>query len=183
MAYGELLTLGLYGALLEHCQEVCQKGLLEVSYDATDTMLSIRESILPQSHELLDGCLYNTSSDMQLRCLGWRQITGGRDTEWLFGRAAVAYCPNAYLGHADAQIHIGDIYYQGIYGRKFDPVRAWVWYNLAAQGGDAQAMEQLSGVTAEFTPDELKEARQRLHEWKAGQCVNDLSDAFMAQSL
>jgi hypothetical protein len=33
-----------------------------------------------------------------------------------------------------------------------------------------------------LTPDELKEARQRLHEWKAGQCVNDLSDAFMAQS-
>jgi hypothetical protein len=175
MAYGELLTLGLWGAMLEHCQEVCQKGQLEVRYDATDTMLSVRESILPESHVLLDGCLYNTTfRDMRPMCMGWRQMSGGRDTEWLFGRAAGAYCPNADLGHADAQIHIGDIYYQGIYGRKYDPVRAWVWYSLAAQGGDAQAMEQLSRVTAELTPEQLAEARQQLAEWQPGQCEKDL---------
>jgi TPR repeat protein len=137
-------------------------------------MLSVRESVLPESHVLLDGCLYNTFSDMQQMCMGWRQMTGGRDTEWLFGRAAGAYCPNADLGHADAQIHIGDIYYRGIYDRKFDPVRAWVWYSLAAQGGDAQAMEQLSRVTAELTPEQLAEARQQLAEWQPGKCEKDL---------
>lgn len=174
MAYGELLTLGLYGAMLEHCQEVCQKGLLEVSYDATDTVLTVRESILPESHVLLDGCLYNTFDDMQQMCERWRQMTGGRDTEWLFDRAAGTYCPNADLGHADAQVHIGDIYYHGIYARKFDPVRAWVWYSLAAQGGDAQAKEQLSQVTAELTPEQLAEARQQLAAWQPGQCVKEL---------
>jgi hypothetical protein len=174
MAYGELLSLGLLGAVQEHCQDVCQKGLLEVSYDATDTMLSARKSMLPESHVLLNGCLYNTVDDMKAWCAGWRLMTHGQDTEWLFDRAAGAYCPNADLGHADAQVHLGDIYYHRTYGRRYDPVRAWVWYSLAAQGGDAYAKEQLTQVTADLTPEQLTEAMQQLAAWQPGQCVKDL---------
>jgi TPR repeat protein len=51
-------------------------------------------------------------------------------------KAIGTYCHNADLGHADAQMHIGDILYQGAYGRKADIVGAWVWNSLAAQNGD-----------------------------------------------
>ena len=67
---------------------MCQKGLLEVSYDATDTMLSARKSMLPESHVLLNDCLYNTVDDMKAWCSGWRLMTHGHDIEWLFDRAA-----------------------------------------------------------------------------------------------
>jgi len=173
LAYGELRTLGLYGAALEHCQDVCQKGLLEVSYDARDTLLSARESMLPDTHVLLNGCFYNTGIHMQQMRARWRGMTGVPDTEWLLDRAAGAYCPNADLGHADAQLHIGDIYYNGNNGR-YDPVHAWVWYSLAARGGDAQAQEKLQMVTADLTPEQLAEAMQQLAEWQPGQCIKDL---------
>jgi TPR repeat protein len=101
-------------------------------------------------------------------------MSGGHDPDWQFDRAAGAYCPNADLGHADAQVHIGDIYYEGTYGRKFDPVRAGVWYSLAAQGCDAQAAERLSQVTAKLTPEQQAQAMQQLAAWQPGQCAQEL---------
>jgi hypothetical protein len=90
------------------------------------------------------------------------------------GKEAGAYCPNADLGHADAQLHIGDIHYHGAYGQNVNPVRAWVWYSLAMQGGDAQAAQQLSRITAELSPEQLAEAQRQLAVWQPGQCAKEL---------
>jgi uncharacterized protein YceK len=88
---------------------------------------------------------------------------------------ARTYCPNADRGNANAQMYIGDMHYLGAYKLKRDPVRAWVWYSLAAQKGDALATEQLSKVTAELTPEQLEEAKRQLEAWQPGQCMQELT--------
>lgn len=98
-----------------------------------------------------------------------------REAEWQNAKIIGTYCPNADLNHADAQLYIADIHYYGAYGHRQDPVRAWVWYSLAVQGGDAQAAQQLVRVTAELTPEQLEEARRQLVAWKPGQCMQELT--------
>ena len=90
-------------------------------------------------------------------------------------KEAGTYCPNADLGHADAQHYIGDIYNYGKYAKNVDRVRAWVWYSLAIQNGDAQAVEQVVRVTAEMTSEQLEEAKRQLGAWKPGQCMQELT--------
>jgi hypothetical protein len=105
------------------------------------------------------------------------------DAQWKLNKEFRTYCPNADLGHADAQKHLADIYYHGLYGRKVDAVRAWVWYSLAIQNGDTQAAEQLAQVTAELTPEQLKEAKQQFESWKPGQCMQELTQNHNGQDL
>jgi hypothetical protein len=87
---------------------------------------------------------------------------------------ARTYCPNADRGNADAQMFIGDTHYLGAYKLKRDPVRAWVWYSLAAQKGGELAMQQLSKVTTELSPEQLAEAKRQLEAWQPGQCIKGL---------
>lgn len=96
-------------------------------------------------------------------------------------KEAGVYCPNADLGHADAQLHIGNIHYYGAYGQKIDLVRAWIWYSLAAQSACAIAAEQLARVTAELNPKQLAEAKRQLAAWQPGQCIEDLIPDQKAQ--
>jgi hypothetical protein len=94
---------------------------------------------------------------------------------------ARTYCPNADRGNANAQMYIGDMHYLGAYRLRRDPVRAWVWYSLAAQNGDALATQQLSKVTTELTPEQLAEAKRQLAAWQPGQCIKDLAPDQKAQ--
>lgn len=84
------------------------------------------------------------------------------------------YCPNAELGHADAQKHIGDFYYFGAYGIKKDVIQAYVWYSLAAKAGDIRAGEVLLRIKPELSPTQLTEAQKLLDEWAPGQCQSNL---------
>jgi len=68
MAWGELLTLGLLGAALDNCQEMCQKGLLAIHYDQSGRLVSYEQMALPDDHPLLDGCTYNAPSSMVSFC-------------------------------------------------------------------------------------------------------------------
>jgi hypothetical protein len=90
-----------------------------------------------------------------------------------------SYCPNADLGHADAQKHIGDIYYFGVYLVDIDLIRAYVWYSLAAVNGDEDAKMLLSEVTSKLTPDQLREAQYNLERWAPGQCKKDLEEDLL----
>jgi hypothetical protein len=90
-------------------------------------------------------------------------------------KEAGTYCPNADLGHADAQLYIGDIYKYGKYAKIVDPVRAWVWYSLASQNGDEKAKRRVSRLTDELTPEQLEEAKRQLTAWMPGQCIEELT--------
>jgi hypothetical protein len=53
------------------------------------------------------------------------------------------------------------LHYYGAYGERIDLVRAWVWYSLAAKGGDTQATEKLTHLHAQLS----RLARARFTSW------------------
>jgi hypothetical protein len=85
-----------------------------------------------------------------------------------------AYCPNAELGHADAQKHIADIFYFGLFNVEKDPVRAYVWYKLASTNGDIEASSSINKMAKEMSVVQLYEAQQLLVQWEPGHCESDL---------
>lgn len=101
------------------------------------------------------------------------QSRGYTDPVWQLKKDVGAYCPNADNGQVDAQLHIGNIYYEGR-GIPQNLIQAYVWYSLSARGGNSRAADQLVQVTAELSPDQMTEAQQRLDEWAPGQCQSDL---------
>lgn len=88
------------------------------------------------------------------------------------------FCPNADLGHADAQKHIGDLLYLDKYGLKTDLIRAYVWYKLSTMNGDIEAAETLNQLANDLSPEQLIEAKQQFDEWSPGQCKSDLLNAM-----
>lgn len=88
------------------------------------------------------------------------------------------YCPDADSGQADAQKHIGDLFYLGTHGIKRDLIRAYVWYSLAATGGNIEATRQLYPLIDELFPDQSDEAVRQLLDWEPGQCERDLNNAI-----
>ena len=95
-------------------------------------------------------------------------------TDWSLRVEVGAYCPNADLGHADAQKYIADIYFYGYYNVKQDLQRAYVWYSLAANGGDGDAAERLALVASKLTSAQLLDTEQLLEQWEPGQGKKDL---------
>ena len=95
-------------------------------------------------------------------------------SEWKLRQEAGIYCPNADLGHTDAQKHIADIYFYGRYNVNKDMQRAYVWYSLAVTGGSDEADTRLGSVESVLTPDQLTEAQRLFEQWEPGQCERDL---------
>ena len=89
---------------------------------------------------------------------------------------AAWFCPQADKGIADPQRRIGDLYYcgGGQGGSTRDPVRAYVWYSLAARGNNSLAKARLNIVEKELSQDELREAQRLLEAWVPGQCKKDI---------
>jgi hypothetical protein len=90
---------------------------------------------------------------------------------WAYVKEIAAYCPNADLGQADAQLRIGAIHYHGAYGSKVDLVRAWVWFSLASGNGNDIARQALEKVEGKLTAAQLEEAQMQLSNWAPGQCM------------
>jgi hypothetical protein len=128
------------------------------------------------------GGKQDLASKREMACAGVECRTGRGNTAGIIKEAGI-YCPNADLGHADAQLHIGDIYHYGEYGSKLDPVRAWVWYSLADHNGEPKAAEKLTRITAGMSPKQLEEAKQELTIWKPGQCMQDLATDQKGQDV
>lgn len=92
-------------------------------------------------------------------------------------KEAGIYCPNADLGHADAQNYVGDLYYFGAYGLEKNLIHAYVWYSLAAKNHSAYAAEKVKNLEEEMPNETLVEARRRIDQWQPGSCRQDLLDA------
>jgi len=92
-------------------------------------------------------------------------------------KEAGIYCPNADLGHDDAQAYIGDLYYLGAYSLDKNLTQAYVWYSLAAKKGNSYATQQARKLESDLSPSQLIEANYQLKHWEPGHCRNDLLDA------
>lgn len=96
------------------------------------------------------------------------------ETKSSIHKEAGIYCPNADLGHSDAQLRIAEIYEFGDHGREIDPVRAWVWYSLSSRNGNEQATSAVTRLTKLLTPTQLDEASHLLSKWEPGHCKDEL---------
>lgn len=96
---------------------------------------------------------------------------------WNLHKDIGAYCPNAELGHADAQAYIGDLYYLGAYGIEKDIIQAYVWYSLAAQNEGTYASERVLELEEEMPEESLVEAKQLFDQWQPGSCRQNLLEA------
>lgn len=65
----------------------------------------------------------------------------------------------ARQGHADAQSNLGIMYSRGR-GVAQDPVRAAMWFSLAAAAGDSTAETNRNVVERKMTPAQIAQARQ-----------------------
>ena len=101
-----------------------------------------------------------------------------KETAWRLDREVKTYCPNADLGHADAQTYVGDLHYLGAYDLEKNLIQAFVWYSLAANNGNTHAAVQLEKVVIELSPEQLVEAQHQLEQWESGQCERDLMRAI-----
>jgi hypothetical protein len=111
----------------------------------------------------------------------WKQVdtktpgeSSGTPNTLYIRKSAGIYCPNADLGHADAQLYIARVYDYSAYGGQVNLVRAWVWYSLAAQNGDEVAADRVKRITEELDPQKLAEAKRQLAAWTPGQCAEEL---------
>ena len=96
---------------------------------------------------------------------------------WSLNKEIGTYCPNADLGHADAQEYIGDLFYYGTYGLTKDHTKAYVWYSLAASNGGNVAVNKRDKLESELSAERLIEAKRQLKDWKPGLCKSQLIEA------
>src|SRR5436190_20954540 len=67
--------------------------------------------------------------------------------------------PLAQAGNAKAQNIVGVMYHKGE-GVARSSARAFMWFSLAAQRGDAKAKASLHEVSKDMTPAEMEAAKQ-----------------------
>ena len=71
----------------------------------------------------------------------------------------------AMRGNAKARFGLAEAYEEG-HGVQKDIVLAWMWGQLAADGGCEKANELLEGLEQEMTAAEIAKARRSVGEWK-----------------
>ena len=81
-----------------------------------------------------------------------------------FKAAAQWYRRAAEQGITAAQYNLGGMYYEGIGGVPKDYVYAHMWVNIAASGGDEDAVELRNLVEEEMTPSQITEAQKLARE-------------------
>jgi hypothetical protein len=91
-------------------------------------------------------------------------------------------CYAAEHGIIAAMMRMGELYWIGMYGVKEDPVRAYIWYRLAKDTGDAEAIRKVKNLKNNaLSANQLQQAERLFQAWQAGQCEKDLqtmSDYF-----
>ena len=74
--------------------------------------------------------------------------------------------PLAEGGNPKAQTVLGVMYRKGE-GVARSPIRAFIWFNVAAARGDAKAKAELRDVSQAMTPQEISQAREMVQACEA----------------
>ena len=156
----------------ERADYAAAAGYLRPLAEAGDPLAQMRMGVL--HHEGL-----GVDQDDAEAARWWRQAAGQgyTDAEYAVGlcydhgrgvaqdqaEAASWYEKAASKGHTEAQASLGTLYAYGD-GVSQDLVLAWFWLSVAASKGNDMARETLDGVTSQMTPQQLAQARKRLHD-------------------
>jgi hypothetical protein len=175
-----------------------QKALLRVEYDKDGRLIHAEESMKVNCNSYYPGgaagirhdCfsmqqdhLYPSTLPPPVTKLFQSTTQGDKEALyalklWRLNKEIRTDCSNADSGNADAQKHIGDLYHFGTDEINIDLIRAYVWYSLAATGGNIEATRQLSLLVDALSPDQSDEALRQLLYWKPGQCERDLKQVI-----
>ncbi len=74
----------------------------------------------------------------------------------------------AAQGHAEAQHALGLMYRYHAAGLPEDKVLAYMLWNLAAAGGNANAVDQRAAIAKRMTPEQIDEAQAMSRNWRVG---------------
>jgi TPR repeat protein len=74
----------------------------------------------------------------------------------------------AEQGHAEAQNALGLMYRYHVAGVPQDVVLAYMLYNLAAAGGNRNAVDQRAAIAKRMTQEQIEEAQALSRTWKPG---------------
>jgi TPR repeat protein len=74
----------------------------------------------------------------------------------------------AEQGHAEAQHALGLMYRYHVAGVPGDPVIAYMLWNLAAAGGNHNAVGQRAAIAKQMTQEQIEEAQVLSRTWKVG---------------
>ena len=77
----------------------------------------------------------------------------------------------AAQGHGEAQHALGLMYRYHAAGLPQDKVLAYMLWNLAAAGGNANAVEQRAAIAKRMTPEQIEEAQALSRAWRPGQQI------------
>ena len=84
-------------------------------------------------------------------------------------------CRSADKDNTEAQYRLGLLYEMGSGTVPKDPVKAYMWYRLAAsRGEDTMASEQAGRLHEKQTAEQIAHAEYLIQEWKPGQCEQEL---------
>jgi TPR repeat protein len=73
------------------------------------------------------------------------------------------FCLAANQGYRKAQYAVGNFYRSGLGPVTQDPIKAYVWYNLAGDAGNARSKDKLA---SKMTSNQIAEADRLLAEWQ-----------------
>ncbi|SER56469.1 hypothetical protein SAMN04490244_101495 [Tranquillimonas rosea] len=90
----------------------------------------------------------------------------GLGVERDYERAFDWYLRAAMKGHPGAQSGVGWYYETGLGLPAPDPVRAYMWYNLSAIGGDPDAAISLEDISRKMTREQIEEATVMVGDYK-----------------
>ncbi|HYD16101.1 MAG TPA: hypothetical protein VEA77_06845, partial [Hyphomicrobium sp.] len=106
-------------------------------------------------------------------------LTAGSEEQPDYAGAMQWFQKAAEHGLADSQYNLGVLLENGL-GTKADPVTAYKWYALAAQGGDVDAKARRDALKAAMKPDDLKTAEGLATSFKPKAAVPLANDARAA---
>jgi TPR repeat protein len=155
---------------------------LQLDFDEHDKLTGYRTLPYDRKHNAYEENLMLKEFGSRGDPIAQRLWEQSLKSEWNLKKEVGAFCPNADLGHTEAQKRIGDLYYLGLLGLERDLIRSYVWFSLADKGGNNGATEQLDELTSELSPQQLDEAQMQLEAWEPGQCIRDLMGAIEKQS-
>jgi hypothetical protein len=124
------------------------------------------KNIQPSVRTLPSNIIPSAQADSLLQ-LYWDAPTHNEAKRWL--------CRSADSGYSEARYRLGLLYETGSQGVPDDPVKAYMWYRLAASTGDyMRSANQAKRLQEKFTTEQAILAETLIQEWEAGQCEIDL---------
>ena len=119
---------------------------------------------IPEKH--LDKIM-ERGNDERYLSMYWADPSDTNALRWL--------CRSADKENTKARFRLGLLYEMGNEDVPKDPVKAYMWYRLAASRGDyTMASEQAGRLQKKQTTEQVVHAEYLIQEWKPGQCEQEL---------